>query len=364
MIEHAFDSFLRSESTPMSRTLLCDIADGDQLDEVLLVRDKQVRTNRNGNQYLQLELCDRTGAVSARYWNSTESESRSFESGDFLHIKGRVQSFQGQLQVIVNSFSSVTDNTLNVSDFLPATSCDVDALLAELRDFLNSMENPYLKALGQAFLIDESFLHAFSRAPAGIKNHHAYVGGLLEHVVTIMKVADRIRDLYPEIDHDLLKIGIFLHDAGKIRELSFDRGFAYTDEGQLIGHLVIGVELINDKLLVATELLGEPIPAELVCRIKHMIVSHHGTYEFGSPKLPMIPEAIALHHLDNLDAKIHNFTQTIDEDTNSDQMWTPYDPSLGRRLYKGPGGSRPPSRPADDQHADPSAASPLRGGLS
>jgi 3'-5' exoribonuclease len=209
------------------------------------------------------------------------------------------------------------------------------------------MSNPHLRALAECFLIDEDFLRKFTAAPAGVKNHHAYHGGLLEHVVTLLNVADRIADLYPEVDRDLLLTGIFLHDIGKVDELSYDRAFAYTDEGQLVGHLVMGVEMLRDKAERTADLTGEPFPAELLLRLKHMIVSHHGTHEFGSPKLPMTPEAVALHYLDNLDAKIHAFTREIRDDPCRESSWTPFQQNLGRRLFKGspaadPSGNGPP----------------------
>jgi 3'-5' exoribonuclease len=183
--------------------------------------------------------------------------------------------------------------------------------------------------------MDDAFLQAFCRAPAGIRNHHAYLGGLLEHIVTLLEGADRLLPLYPEVDRDLLLSGIFLHDLGKVRELGFDRVFSYTDEGQLVGHLVIGVEMLNHKADEVSRLLGEPFPAELLLRLKHMILSHHGSYEFGSPKLPMTPEAIALNCLDTLDAKIHAFTREIREDRNQEATWTPYNQATQRRLFKG-----------------------------
>lgn len=320
----------------MPRSFVCDLSDGDPLEETLMVRSKQIRTNRNGQMYLHLELDDRTGTISARHWNTTPEESRSFDVGDFLAVNGKVQLFQGQLQLIVNSFYKCDPERVNLADFIPSCDQSIDGLLSTLREMLTRVSNPYLKAISQAFLMDDGFLDMLSRAPAGIRHHHAYLGGLLEHIVTMMQVSDRIADLYPELDHDLLKLGIFLHDIGKLRELSYDRGFSYSDEGQLVGHVVIGVEMLNEKLGIAGELLGEEVPEELVWRLKHLIVSHHGTYEFGSPRLPMTPEAIALHHLDNLDAKIQNYSQTIRDDLNADSNWTPYDPKLGRRFYKGP----------------------------
>src|SRR5438270_5614704 len=183
--------------------------------------------------------------------------------------------------------------------------------------------------------MDDELMRGFCRAPAGVRNHHAYLGGLLEHVVTLLDAADRILPLYPDLDRDLLLVGIFLHDVGKVRELSYDRAFAYTDEGQLIGHLIIGVEMLNEKAAKVPDLTGEPFPPELLLRLKHLILSHHGSYEFGSPKLPMTPEAIFLNCLDNLDAKVHSFTRDIREDRNQTSAWTQFNQSLQRRLYKG-----------------------------
>ena len=164
--------------------------------------------------------------------------------------------------------------------------------------------------------------------------HHAYVGGLLEHVVNMLEAAEHILPLYPKVDRDLLLMGVFLHDVGKVRELSFDRIFGYTDEGQLVGHLVIGVEMLNDKAKQVPDLTGEPFPPTLLLRLQHMILSHHGSHEFGSPKVPMTPEAIALHYLDNLDAKVHTFVRDIEEDRNATSSWTPFNQSLQRRLFK------------------------------
>jgi 3'-5' exoribonuclease len=319
----------------MTRRYVEQLADGESVEDVFLVVDKQLRANRNGNLYLQLELRDRTAAMSARLWNAGEPLFRSFEPGDFLLVKGKVQLFQGALQMILTHIDRVEPDKLDLTDFLPHTDQDVSKLLERLRGFLLRLGNPHLRALAECFLMDEEFMRGFTHAPAGVRNHHAYVGGLLEHVVTLLDAADRILPLYPDLDRDLLLMGVFLHDAGKVRELSYDRAFSYTDQGQLIGHLVIGVEMVNEKAARVPDLTGEPFPPELLLRLKHMILSHHGTYEFGSPKLPMTPEAIALHHLDNLDAKVHSFTRDIREDPNRTSSWTPFNQSLQRRLFKG-----------------------------
>ncbi len=319
----------------MTRRYVNQLANGESIDDIFLIADKQLRANRQGSLYLHLELRDKTGAVGARLWNATENLARRFEPGDYLHAKGKVQVFQGALQIILANIDTVSPENVDLSDYLPQSVRDSGKLLARMREILLGLGNPHLKALVECFLIDDEFVRKFTSAPAGIKNHHAYPAGLLEHVVTMLNVASRIMDLYPDVDRDLLLTGIFVHDLGKIDELSYERTFGYTDEGQLIGHLVMGVGLLREKLLKTADLTGEPFPTELRLRLEHMIVSHHGTHEFGSPKLPMTPEAIALNCLDNLDAKIHLYTREIRDDPNRESNWTPFHPNLGRKLYKG-----------------------------
>jgi 3'-5' exoribonuclease len=319
----------------MTRRFVGQFSDGDPVEEVYLVTDKQRRANRNGVLYLQLELRDRTGTIIAFLWNAAEAQLRSVEVGDFALVKGKVQKFQGALQMILSGLERVPAEKVDLADFLPHTEKDVGKLYERLRSVLMKLSNPHLRALVECFFMDADFVRAFCKAPAGIRNHHAYLGGLLEHVVTLLDAADRVAPLYPEVDRELLLMGVFLHDIGKVRELTFERSFGYSDEGQLIGHLVIGVEMLNDKVRQVPDLTGESFPTELLLRLKHLILSHHGTYEFGSPRLPMTPEAIALHHLDNFDAKVHSFTRDIREDKNQGSAWTPFNQSLQRRLFKG-----------------------------
>jgi 3'-5' exoribonuclease len=319
----------------MSRRYVEGLTDGEAVEEVYLVVDKQLRANRNGNLYLQMDVRDRTGSMNARLWNAGEHLFRSFDVGDFLLVKGKVQLFQGALQMILTHLEKVESEKVDLTDFLPHTEKDITELLNRLRGTLMRLTSRHLRALAECFLMDEDFVRSFCRAPAGVRNHHAYVGGLLEHVVTLLDAAERLAPLYPDVDRDLLLMGVFLHDIGKARELSYDRAFSYTDEGQLIGHLVIGVEMLNEKVARVPDLTSEPFPKETLLRLKHMIVSHHGAYEFGSPKLPMTPEAIALHLLDNLDAKVHSFTRDIREDRNQASSWTPFNQALQRRLFKG-----------------------------
>lgn len=319
----------------MSRRSVELLADGESLEEIYLVTDKQLRTNRQGNPFLQIELRDKTGAISARMWNASEHLFRTFEEGDFLRIKGKVQLYQGSLQILFTAFERIDKSQVTLGEFLPQTEHDIGRLYEKLRSLLLKIDDMHLRALVECFLMDEAFVRDFCKAPAGIRNHHAYVGGLLEHVVHLLEAADRLLPLYPEINRDLLLVGVFLHDVGKVRELSYERVFGYTDEGQLVGHIVIGVEMLDEKVAQVPKLTGESFPKELLLRLKHMILSHHGTYEFGSPRLPMTPEAVALHHLDNLDAKVHSFARDIRDDRQGPSAWTPYSHSLQRRLFKG-----------------------------
>jgi 3'-5' exoribonuclease len=324
----------------MTRRYVNQIANGDAVDEAYLVADKQLRSNRQGSLYLHLELRDKTGVIGARLWNVTEALAGTFDAGDYVFARGKTQLFQGALQVILSHIELIDPARVEPEEFVPQASQTVARLTKQLRDMLFGLNEPNLRALAECFLIDDEFLRKFTAAPAGIKNHHAYHAGLLEHVVTMMTAAGRIADLYPDVDKDLLMTGILLHDVGKIDELSYDRGFAYTDRGQLVGHLIMGVVLLREKAAKVPDLTGEPFPDELLMRLEHMIVSHHGAYEFGSPKLPMTPEGVALHYLDNLDAKLHQVGREIRDDPNRDSSWTPFQQSLGRRIFKGTAGTR------------------------
>lgn len=319
----------------MSRRFVTDLKDGDVVEEVFLVADKQLRANRNAALYLSVDLRDRTGVINGRMWNVTEESCAHIQTGGFVRIKGKVQLFQGSLQLILTYCDIVPLTVVDSADFESMSSQRIEELFSQLRTLLLSFENPSLRTLMECFLLDDSIMRALCEVPAGVKAHHAYRGGLLEHLVTLLKVARKVCEVYVELNEELLMAGIFLHDLGKTRELSFESGFAYTDEGQLLGHLVIGVEMLSDKIRQVEQLSGEEFPEELRLRLKHMILSHHGQYEFGSPRLPMTPEAVALHLLDNLDAKLHEFTKAIQDDTNGSSHWTLFIPRLDRKIFKG-----------------------------
>jgi 3'-5' exoribonuclease len=319
----------------MQRQDITSLADGHLIDEVYLLTDKQLRANRNAETYLLAQLRDSSGQISGLLWNVRDDIAAAVAPGELVRVRGRAQLYQGNLQLILTNVSPAPDAGFRPEDFLPAGTADTGRLVERLNAILRDIRNPAINALAASFLGDAGLMERFVRAPAGIRLHHAFPGGLLEHVVNVLETADRIQDLFPTVDFDLLKIGIFLHDIGKVRELEFDSTFSYSHEGQLMGHLVQGVEMLNERVQELETSSGQPFPTETLLRIKHMIVSHHGSYEFGSPKLPMTPEAIALHYLDNLDAKINEFQSLIESDPNSESVWTPYNANLQRKIFKG-----------------------------
>jgi 3'-5' exoribonuclease len=319
----------------MSRRAINQLGDHEAIDQIFLASDKQLRPNRSGNLYLSLRLSDRTGTVMGMMWNANDRVYRTFDNGDYVRVEGNTQFYNGALQIIVTHIEQALDGDIDEADFVPLGPQDIDRLRQRLGEILRSLTNYHLRNLAECLLVNESLMDGLCNAPAGVKNHHAYRGGLLEHVVNLMEVALVVGPRYPQLDTEQLVMGCLLHDLGKLTELSYDRDFAYTDEGQLLGHVVIAVGMVDQLAAEAAKLSGEPVPAEIVLRLKHMIVSHHGQYEFGSPKLPMTLEAVALHHLDNLDAKIHSFERLMDEDANVDSSWTTYFPSIGRKLFKG-----------------------------
>jgi len=319
----------------MPRRYVNELGPQEAVDEVFIASGKQLRPNRNGNLYLQVELADRTGAIGARLWNADERIYESFQDGDYVRVQGNTQLFQGAIQMIAKRVERVESVEIDPKDFKPEPSPESERLLVRLREILRGLNDPHLKTLTECFLIDEPLMDGLALAPAGTKHHHAHHGGLLEHIVSLMELVDRVAPCYPQIDRDLLLTGAFLHDLGKTRELSYQRGFEYTDEGQLLGHLIIVLEMLNQKLAEAERLGGEPVPKETVLRLKHMLLSHHGEQQYGSPKVPMTPEALALHILDLLDAKLNAFDQVMRDDPNADSPWTTYQPLLGRKLFKG-----------------------------
>jgi 3'-5' exoribonuclease len=321
--------------TTTDRRYVSQLGHNEQINQVFLASDKQLRPNRNGNLYLQLQLSDRSGGIAARLWNASENDYRAFENGDYVKVDGNTQLFQGNMQLIASAIRRARPDEVDELDFRVLRSDEIDHMATRLSEMLRTIKSPEVRNLAECFLMDTEFMAKFTTAPAGMKNHHAYQGGLLEHVVSLMELVLVVAPRYPRLDQDKLLVGAFLHDSAKVDELSYDRDIAYTDDGQLLGHMVLAMTMIDEKVREAERLSGEPFPKPLVTEIKHMVISHHGEYEYGSPKLPMTLEAVALHHLDNLDAKLASFTQLMIDCPNVESNWTQYHANLGRKLYKG-----------------------------
>ncbi|MCG8448646.1 MAG: HD domain-containing protein [Pirellulales bacterium] len=317
-----------------TRRYVSQFAHNETVSQVFLASDKQLRPNRNGNLYLQVDLADRSGSVNARMWNASDNDYRAFENGDYVHVEGATQLFQGNMQLIANRIRRARPDEVDESDFVTLQSEDVDKMRGRLQDILNDLKSAPLSRLAKGFLADEELMAKFCRAPAGMKNHHAYQGGLLEHVLSLMELILVVASRYPQLDRDKLLMGAFLHDLAKVDELSYERDIAYTDQGQLLGHMVLGVTMLDDMVRKVVQQDGQPFPERLLMELKHLIISHHGKYEYGSSKLPMTLEAVTLHLLDNLDAKLASFTQLMTDCPNTDSNWTQYFTQIGRKLFK------------------------------
>ena len=258
---------------------------------------KQVRSKKDGAPYFALTFCDRTGQIESRMWETAGAQE--FAAGDVVKLRGQVSRYQDKLQLTLDKIRRADPAEYELGDFVPKTSRDVEELWAELNGYVASFTNPHLQSLLLAFLDDPEISEALKAAPAAKSMHHAWIGGLLEHIVSLLDIADLAARHYTEVNRDLLLTGVVLHDLGKLHELRWGTSFDYTLEGQLLGHITIGIGMVEKKLANLPD-----FPDNLRVLVEHLILSHHGKYEFGSPKLPMIPEALLLHYLDDLDAKM------------------------------------------------------------
>lgn len=317
------------------RKRITELAAGAQTDQVFLATRKQLRPNRNGQLYLQVELADRSGSITGRMWNASDEDFEAFDEGDYVRVEGTVQLYTGALQIIFTAIGRVDPRSVDEGEFCVLSSADIARLTAELTQLLGGIRPGPVRDLVDEVLADDELMAVFKRSPAGVKQHHAYAGGLLEHVVNLLHLADTMAPRYPAVDRDLLLAGVLLHDIGKTLELESERGFSYTDAGQLLGHVLLGLELVDEKIRAVEDRTGQAFAAETAVRIKHMIASHHGEYAFGAPKLPMTLEAIALHHLDQLDARMAGTLQLMQNEAALDGGWTQYHANVGRKFFKG-----------------------------
>jgi 3'-5' exoribonuclease len=305
----------------------CARCENKVITSTFVVVAKQIKPKKTGEPYLALTLGDRTGQIEAKMWDNVDEVLEAFEQEDFLKIKGLINKYKQRFQLTIHKLRKLGESEIDYADYLPKTTKDVDQLWRTLEEYIATFRDQNLKALVQAFMSDPEIAAAYRNAPAAKTLHHAYIGGLLEHVLSLFRSCELICQNYPQINRDLLLTGAFLHDIGKIHELTYNRSFSYTTKGQLLGHMVIELEMLQAKLA-----LIPAFPAELKTLVEHMIISHHGQYEFGSPKLPMFPEALMLHYLDDLDSKMEAMRAQFEREAISDSPWTSYNPSLGRPL--------------------------------
>lgn len=316
----------------LPRIEIADLTGTEAVDQVFLLGNIEVRQKKNGEPFLNLELVDRSGRMQAKVWDNAELVQRKIRTGDYVRVRGQVKIYNKRLDMTVTNIVAVDEKAVDRTAFVPRTKKDPAQLAAAWKEIVAGVKNDWLRRLLRTFIEDEAWFARFCESPAAVRLHHACIGGLLEHVVTLARAALAIAPLYPQLDKDLLVAGIFLHDVGKVRELSSDRTFAYTDEGRLVGHISIGSQMLEEVVAGI-----EGFPEELRLRLQHMILSHHGLLEYGSPVKPMTMEAVALHHLDNLDAKIYAFTKALEESTVGDgENWTEYNKMFDGYLWKGP----------------------------
>ena len=293
-----------------------------------LVRSKEIREKKTGEPYLSLSLSDRTGEIEAKMWDNVADVMDTFERDDFVKVKGLIQIYHNRPQLTVHKMRRIEDSEVDYADYFPASARDAAEMWRELRDITAAMSDIHLRSLVNAVLDDPEISQRYRKAPAAKQIHHAWLGGLLEHVLSLCQLCRYAAQHY-HVDLDLLLAGAVLHDVGKIYELSYDRSFSYSTEGQLLGHMVMGLRIVGDKLRDLPD-----FPPRLRTLVEHMIVSHHGKYEFGSPKLPQFPEALLLHYLDDMDSKMECMRALVEQDRQVDGLFTGYNVPLERTVLK------------------------------
>ena len=313
----------------MKSHYVSDLQDGQTVTSLFLVAVKEIRTSqRTGKSWLELALRDRTGSIPAKMWDNFEALVKTFEADDVVQIRGRVKLYNGQKEMTLEQIVPAALRDYDLSDFLAHTKHDVEKLFGELSAAIAAVTNPWIKQLLESVVNDATIVPKLKRAPAAMSMHHAFVGGLLEHTVSLIGLGRVVAAHYPELDFDLLLASVVLHDIGKIDELSYERATNYTTAGRLLGHITIGTLLVREK---SKAIPGFPEPLAIL--IEHLILSHHGTYEFGSPSLPQTREAIALHFLDDMDSKMAAMRTTL-EGASGGEEWTERNPALHRALLR------------------------------
>jgi 3'-5' exoribonuclease len=313
----------------MKKQFIADIKAGDWVDDIFVLSEKILSQKRDGDNFLNVTLSDKTGTLKGVVWDNVDQIADGITSGDFAHVNGSVSDYKGALQVVIKKMDPYSPDRIDPSDFLPQTSRDIERMFKRLLKRADSITTDYLKALIDAFFNDKEFVDKFKTAPAAKKMHHAYIGGLLEHTLSMSSLADKIAGHYGGVNRDLLLSGAILHDIGKIEEFEYQSKIDYSDKGRLLNHIVIGIKMVDDKLSGINN-----FPEDQMLLLKHMIVSHHGTREFGSPEPPKTIEAILLNYIDEIDSKVKAVRDFIASE-DPDETWTSYHRLLERHFYKG-----------------------------
>ena len=316
----------------MKSQFVADLADGQAVASLFLVREKEIRKSaRTGSSWLQLELSDRTGTIPAKMWDNFATLAAVFERDDVIQIRGRVKLYNGQKELTIEQIIPAAERDYDLGDFLPHTKHDVEKLYADLRAAIAGMKNPWLKQLAESIVEDPAIAPRLKRAPAAMTMHHAFLGGLLEHIVGLVNLSHAVALCYPELDSDLLLTGVIVHDIGKIDELRYGRAIDYSTQGRLLGHIMIGSKIVAGKIAAI-----QRFPPSLEILVQHLILSHHGSLEFGSPSLPQTREAIALHFIDDMDSKMAAMRATLDTAAaqGGADVWSGRDPALRRSLLQ------------------------------
>lgn len=311
----------------MNKQFINDLVEKEQIDSPFLVQEKQLNLDKNGNPYLILNLKDKSGLIDARIWDNAEDKNILFESGDIVIIKGFVHVYQNKKQLVIKNIKKAESNEYDIDDFIANDSLKAKQIYEEILDIIQIIENPFLKNLSLSIFNDEEIKLKLLRAPAGKSIHHSWQGGLLEHIFSILKTVIFLAKNYPFLNKDLLIFGAIFHDIGKIWEITIENGIKYTCKGRLIGHIVLASDLIEKK---SQEILG--FPEELKDLCKHLVLSHHGKLEFGSPKVPMIIESFVLYMIDELDSKVDTMKEFI-KNSNNQEKWSRYHPMFDCYFY-------------------------------
>ena len=316
------------------RIYINQLVPGNAIDQIFVVRDKELRTTKNGGLFINLKLGDKSGDISAKMWQANESLFNSIPTEGFLQIKGRVEEYRGFHQLVIEAFRPWSKEHVNIEEFVATSPFDIEQMWQKMHKLLCTVKNKYLSLIIKKFCEDTKFITAYKNSPAAVSMHQPYLGGLLEHSLNMMLACEKLLPIYPHLNRDLLITAAFLHDAGKSIELTAGLNIHYTEPGILLGHITIMCNKIQEKVLLIEQELGDKIPQSIVTVLQHIILSHHGQFEYGSPKLPAIPEAFFLHYIDNLDAKMYMTKHAIDEDMDPQSHFTNYIRPLESRIYK------------------------------